>query len=313
MSMPNKKNVPSKNYRIAIIFAVIAIVVGAAIVLLQTKKTPQAMGHKVQIVAAENFWGSILAQIGGDKVEVSSVISDPGADPHLYESSARDGARLARADMVVTNGLGYDDFMDHLLSASKSDSREVLSVARIMNVSSATANPHLWYDLPRVREVATAFEKAMVKRDPTNAKVYAANLATFNKSLQPILDMLYKIKTTYPGASVAYTERVPEYLLRAAGLNVVTPTGFSSAIEEGNEPSPADTTAMESLITRHQIKALLYNAQATSSVTEHIKDLAKQNDIPVIGVTETLPKNQKTYQSWQLAQTQALLKALESK
>jgi zinc/manganese transport system substrate-binding protein len=102
-------------------------------------------------------------------------------------------------------------------------------------------------------------------------------------------------------------------MLRAAGLTIATPTGFSSAIEEGNEPSPADTTAMETLITQRKIKALLYNAQATSSVTEHIKDLAKQNNIPVVGVTETLPKSEKTYQSWQLAQTKALLKALESK
>jgi zinc/manganese transport system substrate-binding protein len=303
----------SKNYRIVGVFAVVLVAAILAIMLLPSKKTTETTGNKLQVVAAENFWGNILSQIGGDKVHVTSVISDPGADPHLYESSVNDGARLAKADIVVTNGLGYDDFMDHLLSASNSSSRQVLSVAKIMNAHGPTVNPHLWYDLPRIREVATAFEQALAKQDPANTKSYAANLATFNKSLQPVLDTLYNIKTTYLGTPVVYTERVPEYLLKAAGLAVKTPTGFSSSIEEGNEPSPADTTAMENLITQHKVKALLYNAQATSSVTEHIKDLAKQNGIPIVGVTETLPKNEQSYQSWQLDQAKALLKALESK
>jgi zinc/manganese transport system substrate-binding protein len=222
----------SKNYRIVGVFAVVLVAAILAIMLLPSKKTTETTGNKLQVVAAENFWGNILSQIGGDKVHVTSVISDPGADPHLYESSVNDGARLAKADIVVTNGLGYDDFMDHLLSASNSSSRQVLSVAKIMNAH------------------GPVFEQALAKQDPANAKSYAANLATFNKSLQPVLDTLYNIKTTYLGTPVVYTERVPEYLLKAAGLAVKTPTGFSSSIEEGNEPSPAVTTAMENLITQ---------------------------------------------------------------
>jgi zinc/manganese transport system substrate-binding protein len=311
--MPNSKNLKPKNYRIAIIFAVIIVTVVAAIMLLQMKKTPDAASHKIRVVAAENFWGNIMTQLGGSTVEVTSVISDPGADPHLYESNARDGARLAQADVVITNGLGYDDFMDRLLAVSKNDSRQVLSVANILKVSGKTANPHLWYDLPKIREVANVFSNALAAKDPANAKKYAANLAVFNRSLQPVLDMLYKIKTTHLSAPVLYTERVPEYLLAAAGLAIKTPAGFSSAIEEGNDPSPADTTAMENLIAKRQVKVLLYNAQATSSVTEHIKQLAVQNGIPVVGVTETMPANEHSYQSWQLDQAKALSKALESK
>jgi zinc/manganese transport system substrate-binding protein len=290
-----------------------ALLVGVAgIIAFNLKNTPASSG-KLQIVAAENFWGNIASQIGGDKVEVTSVISDPSSDPHLFESNARDAAVLARANIVISNGLGYDDFMDKLLSVSKKDSRQVLSVQDILKVTGDNPNPHLWYDLPQVGKVADAFKEAMAGKDPKNAAIYEANLVSFKKSLQPVLAVLQEIKAKYSNAPVAYTERVPEYLLKAAGLSVKTPAGFSGAIEEGNDPSPADTVAMDDLFTDHKVRVLLYNAQATSSVTEHVRDLAKNANIPVVGITETLPSNEQTYQSWQLHQAQALLMALENK
>lgn len=297
---------------VSVLGSVLLIVV-IGIVALSFKSTPHSDSQKLQIVAAENFWGNIAAQIGGDKANVTSVISKPGADPHLYESSARDALSLVKADIVITNGLGYDDFMDRLLSASHNDSRKVISVARTLGVSGKNTNPHLWYDIPKVGTVAEEFEKAMAAKDPKNAPVYSVNLAKFKMSLQPVLAVLRQIKTTYAGAPVAYTERVPEYLLAAAGLTSKTPAGFSSAIEEGSDPSPADSTAMNTLITSRSVRVLIYNAQATSSVTEHVKRLANDADIPVVGVTETLPSDEPTYQSWQLHQAQALLKALEEK
>lgn len=302
----NKKNIVS----ISIIFVVLLVGFVAWLAVIFQKEPNQS--GKLQVVAAENFWGNIASQIGGDNIEVTSVINEPGADPHLYESSARDAAALASADIVISNGLGYDDFMDRLLSVSRGDKRQLISVSEVLGVTSGS-NPHIWYDLPRMGNVADAFEKAMATKDPKNSKTYAANLATFKESLKPALAVLQQIKTKFPGAPVAYTERVPEYLLAAAGLKVMTPAGFSSAIEEGNDPGPADTTAMDALFTGRKVKALLYNAQATSSVTEHARELAKQAGIPVVGVTETLPKNEATYQSWQLHQAQALLKALENK
>jgi zinc/manganese transport system substrate-binding protein len=312
--MPNKTKKTNSNRRsIALVFAIIFIVIFLAITLLQMKKTPGFAGDKIQVVAAENFWGDIMTQIGGKNVDVTSVISDPSTDPHLYESNANDAARLSQADIVITNGLGYDDFMDKLLSASSNSSRQVVTVASVLKVAGKSANPHLWYDVPRVREVAAKFESVLSAKDPANAKTYAANLAKFNTSLQPVLGVLYTIRTSYPGAPVAYTERVPEYLLSSAGLTVKTPAGFSGAIEDGNDPSPADTTDLENLITNRRIKALVYNAQATSGVTEHVRELAKQNHIPVVGVTETMPKDARSYQAWQLGQAKALLKALESK
>lgn len=265
---------------------------------------------KVQVVAAENFWGNIASQIGGSHAQVTSIITNPNADPHLYESDAHDALAVASANVVVENGVGYDDFMDKLLAASPNSTRKVVSAQKVLNVSGSDPNPHLWYDTPRVPEVAAAIEQQLAAADPKDASYYRQNLSTFDASLQPILNTEAEIKQKYTGAPVAYTERVPGYLLANAGLSVKTPIGFASAIEDGNEPSPADTEAMDNLMTNHGIKVLLYNAQTVSAVTEQVKNLARQAGIPVIGVTETLPANEPTFQAWQLSQARALLVAL---
>ncbi len=297
---------------IAPLAVLLVAVVGVLVAFHHQNSDTSSNGQKLQIVAAENFWGSIISQIGGEHVEVTSIITDPSTDPHLYESNAHDAAALARANIVITNGLGYDDFIDKLLAVSSGNKRQVLSVQKLLNVTGDNPNPHLWYDLPRIPAVADAFEQALIAKDPAHASAYAANLATFKSSLKPVLSVIQKIKTTYPHAPVAYTERVPGYLLAAAGLDAKTPAGFAGAIEEGNDPSPVDTATMDTLMATHSIRVLLYNSQATSPVTEHARELARQADIPVIGVTETLPKNESTYQSWQLHQAQALLEALSN-
>lgn len=297
--------------RIISVFIIVLAVMAIGIAVLQLKKAPASNTEKLRVVAAENFWGNVAAQIGGDKVEVTSIISEPGADPHLYESSADNAAALAKADVVITNGLGYDDFMDKLLSAARVEGRTVVSAESVLKPNGD--NPHLWYDVPRIGEVAAEFEKAFAKKDPTNASVYAANLGMFKKSLQPLLAVIQEIKTRYSGASVVYTEPVPEYLLTAAGLHIETVEGFASAIEEGVEPSPASTAKMNGLFTDHKVQVLLYNSQATSPVTENTKKVANQAGVPVMGVTETIPPSEATYQSWQLSQLNALLRALEGK
>lgn len=268
--------------------------------------------QKVKVVAAENFWGNIVSQLGGDKVTVTSIITDPTADPHLYESDARAATAIAQADLIITNGLGYDDFMDKLLSVSPNTNRRVLTVADVLGVKGKDANPHLWYDLQRVGQVAEAFTAQLIAKDPANKSLYDKNLASFKASLQPLLGKIQTIKTNYPHAPVAYTERVPGYLLDLAGLEVKTPTGFSSAIENANEPSVDDQTAMASLVTDHKVKVLLYNAQATSPVTQHIRELAQNAKLPIVGVTETLPSDVSTYQQWQANQLDALLSALKN-
>jgi zinc/manganese transport system substrate-binding protein len=263
----------------------------------------------VKVVAAENFWGDIASQLGGAHVKVTSIISDPTVDPHQYESDARDAATIADARLVIVNGAGYDDAINKLLAVTSNRDRVVMTVQQVLHQRD-DVNPHLWYDVPRVPEVARSIEAQLVTADPANRGFFAANLKAFIASLEPLNRILAEIKTKYPGAPVAYTERVPGYLLAAAGLTIATPPGFAQAIEDGNEPNAHDTQAMNDLVSEHRIRALLYNAQATSPVTQHVQDLARNAGIPVVPVTETQPANEPTYQAWQLHQLEALLTAL---
>ena len=288
---------------------VVAAVIALPIVLTRKNNSTIEAGN-INVVAAENFWGNIASQIGGNRVNVTSIITDPSADPHLYESDANDASKVASADLVITNGLGYDDFMSKLMSASTNTKRQEMDASQILGVTSADANPHLWYDIPRVPLVAGQIEQALAAKDPAHASYYQQNLNKFDNSLADINDTIAKIKQKYAGAPVAYTEPVPGYLLADAGLDVKTPEAFARAIEDGNDPTPADNTTMQNLMTSKSVKVLLYNSQATSPVTENIRNLAKQNGIPVIGVSETLPSSESSYQSWQLDQVKALLNAL---
>jgi zinc/manganese transport system substrate-binding protein len=160
--------------------------------------------------------------------------------------------------------------------------------------------------------VAAAITAALIKADPGAAAAFRRNLARFDASLAPITATLSTIRQTFPGAPVAYTERVPGYLLADAGLSVKTPIGFATAVEQGTDPGPGDTIAMQRLISGHHIDVLLYNVQTVTPVTAQIRQLAQKNHIPVVGVAETLPTSFKTYQQWQQSQATALLRALQT-
>ncbi|WP_155942978.1 metal ABC transporter solute-binding protein, Zn/Mn family [Mycobacterium sp. 141] len=264
----------------------------------------------IAVVAAENFWGDIAKQIGGDHVAVTSIISDPNADPHQYESDANTAAAVSKAQLVVDNGLGYDDFMDKLFSASPNPNRKVITAAEVMGISGDDANPHIWYDTAKVPDVANAIAGQLGALDPTDAAMFTANAKTFNDSLTPINDAIANIKTKYPDAPVGYTERVPGYLVDAAGLKLATPASFAQSIEDGNDPSPADNQAMDNDMKTKAIKVLLYNGQVTSPATDAVKSLAQQSGIPIVGVTETLPPTDKDFQTWQLRQINEITNAL---
>jgi zinc/manganese transport system substrate-binding protein len=186
----------------------------------------------------------------------------------------------------------------------------VLSVAKILDIGGDDPNPHIWYDTARLPEVSAAIVTELGKRDPADAAQFAANGAAFTASLDPLLAVIASIKTSYAGMPVAYTERVPGYLIEAAGLTLGIPATFAQAIEDGNDPSPSDTAAFDKAITTRTVKVLLYNAQVTDSTTDKIKALATKSGVPIVGVTETLPASDKNFQAWQLRQDQDLLHAL---
>lgn len=264
---------------------------------------------KLDVVAAENFWGDIARQIGGSTVEVTSIINDPNTDPHEYETNARDGAALAGASFVIENGAGYDEFVGKLLKASPKSDREVLNVADVVGAGK-DANPHLWYNPDYVVQAAHAIEAQLAKEDPEHAAAYAARLAAFDRGEQQVVAVIDQIKAKYAGDEIAYTERVPGYLVDAAGLRLGTPATFSQAIEDGDDPSAGDNAAFQVALKDHKVKVLLYNAQVTSPITQQLRHLATSSNVPVVGVAETLPTTEKNFQTWQADQARALLAAL---
>lgn len=265
----------------------------------------------VPVVAAENFWGNIASQIGGRDARVTSLITSPTADPHLFQTNARSAATLASAQVVVENGAGYDSWMGSLLSADGGNPH-IVTAASVLGVRGSDPNPHLWYDLPGVPKVASAIAAALTKAAPSDRATFHANLLAFDASLVPLNTLLRTITRQFRHAPVAYTERVPGYLLADAQLDVKTPPGFARAIEDGVDPSAADTLAMRQLLTSRRVRVLLYNVQTVTPVTTQMRTLARQQGIPVVGVSETMPASARTFQQWQGAQLRTLLRALVS-
>ncbi len=290
--------------------AVAALGVGTALLAgCGSSSSPDASGV-VNVLAGENFWGNVVSQIGGSHVKVTSIIDDPNTDPHEYESDDRDAIGVASARLVVENGVGYDDFLSKLLDASPSGDRQVLTVADVLHVTGDDPNPHLWYDTAALPQVASAIADKLAELDPADADAFHTNAQAFDDSLKPILAVIDQIKAKYAGTEIAYTERVPGYLVDAAGLRLGVPVSFTQAVEDGSDPSPKDTAAFDDAVTSRTVKVVLYNAQVTDKQTDQIKQLATSSGVPIVGVTETMPPGASDFQAWQLAQAEQLLAAL---
>jgi zinc/manganese transport system substrate-binding protein len=261
----------------------------------------------VNVVAVENFYGDIAQQLGGSSVNVTSIINDPNTDPHEYESSTANAKAVANAKLVIENGAGYDSFVDKLLAASPNNGRKLINAADVLGRKEGD-NPHVWYDVSGMAQVADQITQAYQQLDPANKDAYAARNARFKASLQPLQDRISSMKTKYGGAHLTQTEPVFGYMGDALGL-MLDDGEFQHAIEEGTDPSPQAVAAINQEITSHEVKALLYNSQTTTPTTTNVKNLAKQSNVPIVGVSETEPPNQ-TYQSWMLSQLSALDQAL---
>ncbi len=300
---------PRGNPRLPLVsWLALAVVLTAA--GLGSCTSPSASGHTtLQVVAAENFYGSLARQIAGPDASVTSILSNPDADPHLFQPGTDTGQAVATADVVIENGAGYDPWMDRLLAAAPRAHRFVVNIADVLHVSGADPNPHLWYDAYQMPQVISAIKAALVRADPAHKHTYRAGAASATKALGPLIDQVHQLRQSDGGDPVAYTERVPEYLLSDAGLRVLTPASFARAIEDGTDPSASDIASMQSLLLQHRVDALLYNRQATSPLTERLRQVAVANHVPVVAVTETLPAGL-TFVRWQLEQVKALEKAL---
>ena len=285
------------------------VIVLAMALLLPACGGSTSVAGKLDVVAAEHTYGDIASQIGGRHVSVASILTSANADPHLYEPGMSDGAAVADAKVVLQNGLGYDAFMTKLENASPSKDRVVVTMADVLGVHGQEANPHLWYDVPRLGRIASAIAAAFTRADPAYAAAYHRGLRRFERSLRPLRDEVSTIRTRFPGAPVAYTEPVPGYLVAAAGLRNLAPDSFTRSIEEGTEPTPSAVASMNALVAQRRIRALLYNAQAVSPIAAQLRSAARKAGIPVVAVRETLPPGL-SFQQWQLAQARRLADAL---
>ena len=266
---------------------------------------PTAKTGQIVAVGAENEYANVISQIGGGYVKVSAIMSNPNTDPHTFEASPSVAATVAEAKLVVQNGVGYDDFMSKIESASPDPSRQVIDVQHLLGLPDSTPNPHLWYSPKTMPKVATALVSALTTLEPSHAAYFKARAATFVASLHPWLAAIASFRAAHPGAPVATTEPVGDYMLQAAGTDNKTPFSLQADIMNGTDPAPQSVSDQDSLSTRHQVKVFVYNQQVTDTLTQNFLKLAAQNHIPVVGVYETMPLNH-TYQSWMLAEVKAL-------
>jgi len=267
-----------------------------------------AQAKPVTVVAAENFYGDIVHQIGGNRVTVTSIMSDPNIDPHEYESSVDDARAIADADLVIENGGGYDDWMDKLLSASPRASRQVIKGFDLAP-NKLPENEHVWYGVDNVGTIGDAVVRALSRARPDGAAEFAKNNRAFQASLEQIKSRMAQIAARWPGAPVGLTETIFLYQAAPLRLKVLTPFEFQKAIAEGNDP-PADAVVeAEDQIKNKKIRILIYNEQTVSAITTKAQDDAKAAGIPVVGVTETMPQGE-TYQSWMLRQLDEVRMAL---
>ncbi|MDN7589473.1 metal ABC transporter solute-binding protein, Zn/Mn family [Burkholderia seminalis] len=266
-----------------------------------------AQAAPVNVVAAENFYGDVATQIGGSRVAVTSILSNPDQDPHLFEASPKTARALQHAQVVIYNGADYDPWMGKLLGASKQAKRATIVVADLVG-KKAGDNPHLWYDPATMPAAARAIAAELGRADPAHKAEYDANLQKFVASLKPVDDKVAALRAKYKGVPVTATEPVFGYMSDAIGLDMRNQR-FQLATMNDTEASAQDVAAFENDLRKKQVRALIYNSQAEEPMTRRMLKIARDGGVPTVSVTETQPAG-KTFQQWMAGQLDALGAAL---
>ncbi len=282
-------------------------VTSLAAVMLASASPAFATSGPVTIVAAENFYGDLAKHVAGSHATVTSILSNPDQDPHLFEADAATAKALSNARIVIANGVDYDPWMEKLLNASKAVNRTEIVVADLVGKKPGD-NPHLWYDPANMKATAEKLAEELSKADPAHKADYDKNAKAFVASLKPLEAKMADIKSHYAGQPVTASEPVFGYMAQALGLDMHNET-FQTAVMNGTEPSPADVAAFEDDLKGHKVKVMLYNSQADDAAVKRLVGIAKASHVPVVGVSETEPAG-KTYEVWMLDQLTALNQAL---
>lgn len=265
----------------------------------------------IRAVGAENQYANVIAQIGGRYVAVNAVESNPNTDPHSFEASVAVAQEIAAAGLIVQNGLGYDSWAGRLEAASPNPRRQVITVAHLLGLPPDTPNPHLWYSPSTMPAVAAAIARDLAALAPAHTAYFQANVRTFDTSLRPWLEAIQRFRTAHGATPVAVTEPVGNYLLQAAGCDILTPFSFQAAIMNGTDPAPQDVATEQQLLAHHRVKVFVYNQQVTGPLTQSFERLARVRGVPIVGVYETMPTGY-DYQSWMSAELTALTAAVTS-
>jgi zinc/manganese transport system substrate-binding protein len=266
-----------------------------------------ALADPVAVVAAENFYGDVAKQIGGDDVAVTSILSNPDEDPHLFEASPSVARAMSAAKIVIASGADYDPWVQKLLDAAQNPDRKSIVVADLVGKKSGD-NPHLWYDIDIMTAFAKAFAGDLAALDPAHKADYAKHLSDFEDSLKPIRAKIAALHSRLAGRAVTATEPVFGYMLDALGLESRN-QGFQIAVMNNTEPSASDVAKFEDDLKGHKVVLLVYNSQASDPIAERMETLAHESGVPVVGATETEPPGV-TYQQWMSNELDAVDHAL---
>jgi zinc/manganese transport system substrate-binding protein len=264
----------------------------------------------IEVVAAENFWGSIAAQLGGQRVSVRSIITNPATDPHSYQPSAQDARTMAGAELAIVNGVGYDEWAQQLLAASPVASRVVLNVGQLLGVPTG-ANPHRWYFPADVRAVAHQISADYERLDPSASAYFLQREHTFEAVSLARYDALRsEIRARYAGVAVGYSESIFQGLGEDLGLRLLTPYGFVKAIAEGTDVTAEEKETVDAQARRHAIEVWVYNSQNVTPDVQRVNQIVREQRIPIATVTETLAPASASFEQWQVAELEGLLHAL---
>lgn len=268
-------------------------------------------GGRIRAVGAESQYADVIRAIGGAHVEVRAIETNPNTDPHSFEASPSVAREIARAQLVVLNGLGYDGWANRLLRASGGAGRHVIDARRVLNLPASTRNPHLWYDPRTMPAVAQAIAAALGAIDPAHAAVFGRNLAAFDRALDPWRAEIARFRAAHRGVRAAVTEPVGNDLLQAMGIAIATPWRLQEAVMNGTDPAPQDIAAQAALLRGGKVRLFGYNRQVTDPLTRTMLDEAAAGHVPVVGLYETMPAGF-DYPGWMLAQTRAIAQAVEN-
>jgi zinc/manganese transport system substrate-binding protein len=298
---------------------IVAIVVGVAVLaaaiglaVLESSPPSTSSSNVIQVVAAENFWGSLIAQLGGTHVSVLSIVSDPNADPHEYEANASDARAIANAQFVIENGEGYDDWCSQLITASNTPGQVVLNVQDTLGVASG-GNPHFWYNPNYVNITVHQMYSDLVAISPSDTSYFQQQYATLNASLGQLYGEAAAIREHFSGTEVASTESIFVYLANFTDLDLVSPPAFMEAVAEGNDPPAQSVVQFENQLESGNVSVLVYNAQTVTPITTEMKSIAQSNNVTVIAVTETIQPPNVSFEDWMYSEYISLYNALNAK